>query len=64
MKRFWKPLVLALVLAAGGAFGFLAADAQAAPGCGQICCPETGQCFACSPRSKGGGCICPLIACP
>jgi hypothetical protein len=63
MKRFWKPLVLALALSLGGAFGFFATEVQAAPQCGQICCPDTGQCFDCSPRPKGGGCVCPLIGC-
>jgi hypothetical protein len=64
IRRSWKPLVLALALATGGAAGFFATEAQAAPKCGQICCPDTGQCFDGSPRPRGGGCICPLIACP
>lgn len=61
-RRLWKPLVLALVLAAGGAFGFLAADVQAAPGCGQVCCPD-GTCFDCFRGDPGGPCVCPLIFC-
>jgi hypothetical protein len=63
MKRCWKPLLLALVLAAGGTFGFLATDAQADSKCGQVCCPETGKCYSCF-SGWGGGCLCPDIACP
>lgn len=62
MKRLWKPLVLALVLAAGAAFGAYAPVAEAAPGCQQICCPD-GTCFDCVRPQKGGPCLCPLIFC-
>jgi hypothetical protein len=61
-RRCWKPFVLAVALALGGAVGFFAADAEAAPGCGQICCPD-GTCFDCSRPQKGGPCMCPLIFC-
>lgn len=60
MNRIWKPIVLALALAAGGAAGFLAVPAEAA-GCPKICCQ--GRCYSCFPTS-GGGCACPDIACP
>lgn len=62
MKRLWKPLVLAVVLAAGAATGFVATPAEAA-GCPRICCQETGRCYSCAPTSWGG-CVCPDIACP
>lgn len=62
IRRFWKPLVLSLALAAGGAAGFYAVDAQAAPGCKQICCPD-GTCFDCVRPERGGPCVCPLIGC-
>ena len=61
MKRYWKPLVLAIALVGGSVAGFLATPATAAS-CPQICC-DNGRCYNCVPQWNGK-CICPDIACP
>lgn len=61
MKRLWKPLVLAVALAAGAATGFVATDASAAA-CPQVCCPGGEFCAPCQPIPSG--CLCPHIVCP
>ncbi|HEX2252855.1 MAG TPA: hypothetical protein VHQ65_06290 [Thermoanaerobaculia bacterium] len=61
MKRYWKPIVLAIALIGGGAAGFLATPATAA-GCPKICC-DNGQCYNCV-QGWNGRCLCPDIACP
>ena len=60
MRKSIKSLLVALALAGGAAFGFLAEDAAAA-GCPPICCEGTNQCYPC--RAVGDACVCPDILC-
>lgn len=62
-RRSVKPFLLAFVLVASAAVGFLVAPAEAAR-CEdkKVCCPGTTYCMSC--YSTPWGCQCPTISCP